>query len=487
MTVAAEKLAACNPNSFGMIISPDSTNEDLYVAQKFAREVIGSNNIDTSARRYHGGSFAEYLKLFSIGGTLDDLRRASVIVAIGLDTRYGRSVMGVELRQAMRRGALIVTIHPRRHSLSVIADIWLKPSSAVASLLKDLIALIAKPGVKVTASDAKDKLDKAAAIIRGSGSTVILVGSEFSHEVDSGDIWEAIGTLAKAAGARVLPLPAAGNLVGSIRMGTYPELLPGGGPISGIPFPWNSLVLDMVGGKLAVLYLIGEDPAPYRNMADFIISQNGYPSEDAGAADLVFPAALFTESEGTIYNQEGRLLGLHKCVDPPGNALPDWQILSRLATRMGKPGFDYATVEDVQAEITSVVTGFDDGHIEPLPTVTLVGVNIDPLQSRRVGDHSLAVSMVPDEHLFRGYPLSRWVGGMRIIQPVDVLYINPADADRLGIAHGGKAVVSADGFERVWSVIVDDTQSSGMARVSVDADEWERRHDLSIAIRKHNG
>ncbi|NMC42466.1 MAG: molybdopterin-dependent oxidoreductase, partial [candidate division Zixibacteria bacterium] len=375
MTLAAEKLATCKPESFGLIISPDSTNEDFYVAQKFVREAVGSNHIDTSARRYYGAGFVDYLKLFSIGGVLDDLRRASVVVAVGLDTRYGRSVMGVELRRALHRGALIVTIHPRRHNLSVIADIWLNPpSEAVLNSLEDLTALIDKPGARVTTPETKDKLDKAAAIIREADSTVILVGSEFTHDSDSGRIYATIGKLAKAAGARILPLPAAGNLVGSIRMGAYVELSPGGGP-KNKKATWSSLDLLSAGKKLDVLYLIGEDPAPYRAMADFIILQNSYPAENAQAADLVFPAAAFTESEGTTFNQEGRLLGIHKCVDPPGNALPDWQILSCLANRMGKTDFGYATVEDVQAEIGSVVKGFGDGRIEPLPIAPMAAAS----------------------------------------------------------------------------------------------------------------
>ncbi|MDD4051397.1 MAG: molybdopterin-dependent oxidoreductase [candidate division Zixibacteria bacterium] len=488
MALAAEKLATCTPDSFGLIISPDSTNEDFYVAQKFAREAIGSNQIDTTASSYYDGWFSEYLKLFSIGGTLEDLRRASVIVAVGLDTRYGRSVMGVELRQAMRRGALIVTIHPRRHNLSVIADVWLKPPwRGTPRLLNDLMTLINDPRHNVIVSDGADKLDKAAAILRGADSTVTLIGSEFTPDIDCDKIYAAVDELAKATHARILPLPAAGNLVGSIFMGAYRQLSPGGGPSDHMLDVHNMLHSTPSDDKTGGLYLIGVDPAPYRGTAEFIISQNSYPAENAQAADLVFPAAMFTEVDGTMYNQEKRLLNLHKCVDPPGDALPNWQIVSRLAARMGKAGFEYATVEDVQAEIPPIVKGAGDSLIKRNKIGVMTKKTLEEIRAKRARDGMPTFRISLDEHIFRGYPLSRWVGGMRIIQPVDTLYINPADAAQFGLADGEKAAVSVNGFERVWPVIIDDEQPSGEVRVAVNAAEWNMRYGLSITIRKHNG
>ena len=493
MSLAAERLAVCPPDKFAMVVSPNLNNEDLYVAQKFVRTAMGSNQIDTSARNYYGSGFDAYLKLFRSAGTFEDLRRASVIIGVGLDTRYGRSVMGVELRQAMHRGALIVTVHPRRHNLSVIADVWLNPTADTTSeLLHNLTGLTGKPGRKTSTTSAEtDKIEKAAAIIRESESTVILVGSEFTHHHDSGRIYAAIGKLAQAIGARIMPLPAAGNLVGSIRMGAYSEILPGGSPHPGGSKAWNSASLSATGKKLDVLYIIGEDPAPYRDMATFIIAQNSYPSESAVAADLVMPAAAFTETDGTLYNQEGQLLRVSKCVDPPGDALPDWQIISRLARRMDKKGFEESSLADLQVEISGIVEGFGDGRrIAELPVVSVasetIPAKVDAAQGNG-GDSAMTLRLSLEEHSYRGYPLSRWVGGMRTILPPDTVHVNPADAARAGIADRDHIVVSADGFQRIWPVILDDNQIPGEIGVTVSYDELDGGNGLAVSIRKKDG
>jgi len=101
--LTVERLSACSGEDFGMLVSPNCSNEDLYVAQKFARVVMGSHDIDTSSRTFYAASLNAYLNLTQMAVTLSDLRKASVILCLGLDTRFSRSVVGVELRKAIAR------------------------------------------------------------------------------------------------------------------------------------------------------------------------------------------------------------------------------------------------------------------------------------------------------------------------------------------------------------------------------------------------
>ncbi len=142
--LAAEKLAACPPDQFAMRVSLDCTNEDLYIAQKFTREVMRSPNIATRASEFYGPGFGPFAALLQHAGQLADLKKASAILSIGLDGRYGWSVATVELRRAVRRGARLVTCFPYEHSLSSFAELWLPlDGPALAETLQALVHLTA--------------------------------------------------------------------------------------------------------------------------------------------------------------------------------------------------------------------------------------------------------------------------------------------------------------------------------------------------------
>ncbi|MDM1295669.1 molybdopterin-dependent oxidoreductase [Sphingobacterium sp. N143] len=67
-------------------------------------------------------------------------------------------------------------------------------------------------------------------------------------------------------------------------------------------------------------------------------------------ADVILPAAAWAEKEGTMTNSERRISHLHKVIDPPGEALPDYEIFSKFAKKMGFKGFSYATAQDIYQE-----------------------------------------------------------------------------------------------------------------------------------------
>ncbi len=150
VAIAAEKLSQCPPENFAMLVSADATNEDLYIAQKFTRTVMGSHAIDTSSRTFYGPGFEAYLKLFEMAVPLTEVQNASAVVCVGLDTQFGRSTVGVEVRRALKEGAKLVSINSRHHNLDVIADKWLKPKfGAEADLLNSLVDLTSSTQAKV--------------------------------------------------------------------------------------------------------------------------------------------------------------------------------------------------------------------------------------------------------------------------------------------------------------------------------------------------
>lgn len=92
--------------------------------------------------------------------------------------------------------------------------------------------------------------------------------------------------------------------------------------------------------------------------ARFVVVQDiSRKSDTTHLADLILPAAGHLEKEGTMTNSERRISHLSKVVDPPGEALPDAEILCMFAREMGFPGFDYSSPAEIHAEHCALTKG----------------------------------------------------------------------------------------------------------------------------------
>ena len=90
-------------------------------------------------------------------------------------------------------------------------------------------------------------------------------------------------------------------------------------------------------------------------------------TETAALADVVFPASAFAETDGVCVNTERRVQRLRQAVPPPGEAKPDWWIISQLAQRLGFSGFDYTSAADVFNELcglSPIYAGLDWDRID---------------------------------------------------------------------------------------------------------------------------
>ncbi|MEW9580398.1 molybdopterin-dependent oxidoreductase [Paraburkholderia sp. DGU8] len=98
--------------------------------------------------------------------------------------------------------------------------------------------------------------------------------------------------------------------------------------------------------------------------AQLVIAQDAFlDTETNRYADVLLPGALWAEAEGVMINSERNLTLMQKGIEPPGAALPDWQIIARIACEMGfAHAFSYASAEEVFAELTRASnpkTGYD--------------------------------------------------------------------------------------------------------------------------------
>lgn len=117
------------PDAIGMLGSARATNEENYVTQKFARAVLGTNNIDCCARVCHAPTAAGMKLMLGTGAatnSFDDIEVARTILVCGANPTENHPIVGDRIHQAVHRGAELIVIDPRRIELSQHASLHLQ-------------------------------------------------------------------------------------------------------------------------------------------------------------------------------------------------------------------------------------------------------------------------------------------------------------------------------------------------------------------------
>ena len=257
------------PDSMGVLGSARATNEDNYLAQKFARTVIGTNNVDCCARVCHAPSAAGLKTMLGAGlatNSFDDIEVARTILVCGANPTEDHPIVGARIRRAARHGAHLIVIDPRRIELTEDATCHLaiRPGTNVA-LLNAMAHTIVTEGlcdrgfVEARVSGFEEfrrfietwppsraaeicQVDadaiRFAARTYASGSPAMSVhGLGLTEHVQGTDGVMALvnlalltGNLGKPGGG-VNPLRGQNNVQGAAHMGCDPGVLPGSTPI----------------------------------------------------------------------------------------------------------------------------------------------------------------------------------------------------------------------------------------------------------------
>jgi len=127
LDLVARKLNGYKGDCFAFLSSAKCSNEENYLAQKFARLVMQTNNVDHCARLCHASTVAALALAFGSGAmtnSIEELTDAGCIFIIGSNTSEQHPVIALKIKEAKRRGARIIVANPRWIDLCKIADVW---------------------------------------------------------------------------------------------------------------------------------------------------------------------------------------------------------------------------------------------------------------------------------------------------------------------------------------------------------------------------
>ena len=303
------------PGSIGILGSARGTNEEAYLAQKFARVVIGTNNVDCCARVCHTPTAAAMKLMIGTGAatnSYDDIETAQTILICGANATENHPIVGARIKQAALHGANLIVIDSRRIELAQFAAIHLQPRpgtnipllNALAYTIveeqlfdaqfanervsewdefREFIKPFAPEQVGSTCGVAADLVRQAARLYATSRPAMCFHGLGVTEHTQGTDGVMCLVNLALLTGnigkrgTGINPLRGQNNVQGAAHMGCDPGILTGSvslndaGPLfesvwnAPVPLDHGLNMLEMMdaaeAGKLKALWAIGYDVA----------------------------------------------------------------------------------------------------------------------------------------------------------------------------------------------------------------------------------
>ncbi|MGI4758313.1 MAG: molybdopterin-dependent oxidoreductase [Janthinobacterium lividum] len=337
-------------SSIGVVGGNRLTNEEAYLLQKFARSVLGTNNID----HHRTADYVTFAAALSVHrdrfASQHDNEKAPAILLVGGDPTNEAPLTAWNLRSNVRlnRARLYVANHAPiklRRQAKAFLEVAPYGYGAVANYLAGDEA--AGP----SAAQDNEGLSSFRDALKTEESLLILIGSELRGN----DLRKLIEFGLSLPNTKFALLSDYVNAHGAADMGLLPDMLPGYQPLQGSHDFGNEYGdrfsntpgLDMVGmfdaaqsGNLRALYVVNANPVarysvdPSALAKTFVVVHDMFLTETARLADVIFPSANLYEKSGSVTNSYGDLQLVKKASDRAG-VRTDLELIVRVADKVG--------------------------------------------------------------------------------------------------------------------------------------------------------
>ncbi|MDA8712025.1 NADH-quinone oxidoreductase subunit NuoG [Alphaproteobacteria bacterium] len=248
------------------------------------------------------GPRGNYIFNASIAG----IEEADALLLIGSNPRLEAPVLNARIRKRYLMGDFPIAAIGEAVDLTYKAEFI----GAGADTLADLLA--GKQSFADTLKNAKNPM--------------ILIGQGALTRDDGAAVLAAAIELAAKTGASFNMLHTAAARVAGLDLGLVPG--EGGNDVVGIQDAAQS-------GAIENVILYGADEIAGASLGDaFVIYIGSHGDRGAHRADVILPAAAYTEKQATYVNTEGRAQMTEQAATPPGEAREDWKIFRALSARL---------------------------------------------------------------------------------------------------------------------------------------------------------
>jgi NADH-quinone oxidoreductase subunit G len=478
-------------NALGVLVSPNSTMEEGFLAKKLAQG-LGCGNVDHRLRQSDFRLDGKFMGTPWLGCNIPDLQNMDRVLVIGGNLRNEHPLLAHRLRHAVKAGGELSLLNPidddplipvkyksicaSNSMVNKLAQI-LKAMSGLQKLSLCLPPSLSSLLGEVTVEPVAQAIAESLA---GYGKDVCLVsprsgvflGNIAQHHPRYAEIYSLTEAIASLCGATFGILAEGADSVGLDLAAVLPE--------SGALNARSMLESPRQGYLLVNIepeFDCGNAAQAKAALAsaEAVVALTAYKSATLDSAEVLLPIAPFTETSGTFMSMEGRVQSFAAAVKPLGECRPAWKVLRVLGNVLGLGGFDYDSTEEVHRDIfggqkpSRVVWNHLNNNLRELVEVSIAPAAENSLE--RVGEVPLYQS---DAIVRRSPPLQK----IKTASAPVAAGLNPADLEKLGLADGAEAVVRQNGGSVRLKVQADSRVAPGCVRVLAARAETAALGDL---------
>jgi len=451
--------------AIGALATPHCTLEELYLLQRLMR-AMGSGSVDFRLRQSDFSLDAQLAGAPWLGMAIAEVGRLDRVLVVGSQLRKDHPLLAQRLRQAARKGTQVSVVHAlddeqliALHERLIVAPA--RMAEALAQVLKAAgrqSGALLDPQISraLEAVSVSPQAQRIAESLMSGANCAVLLGNLAQHHPQSSVLHQLGLALASSCGARFGFLGEAANSVGGYFAGAVPFGSPAGlNAAQMLAHPMRAYVLmhaevdlDAHDCHRAVSAMRG---------ADFVVALSAYRHRAIEYADALLPIAPFTETAGSFISTEGRLQAFNAVVRPLGETRPAWKVLRVLGNLVGAPGFDFASAEEVRAQLLREVD-----LSAQLSNLIAASPQIQALTSSVAGVQRIADVPIyfADALVRRAQSLQRTADAA-----APVASMSGALLVRLGLRQADQVHISAEGGEAVLEVRRDDRIPADCVRI----------------------
>ncbi len=385
-------IALHGPESVAILCSPHCSNEEAFLLSLLSSRVLQTTNLCCNTGMDMGvliDGMRETLGWNGSRHTFHDIEGAGSLLIIGTNPPASAPLLSYTIKRAVRNNrAHLIVIDPIENKLCRQASVWLRPkpatdemvlSSLLGAIMQELSGKNSIPGElkeirrlyqQVSPEDFEKTtgipfghIKEAARLFCAAEKKVIAFGNGIIQQPRGKNLVRMICTMSclieQLTNREVILFPVLkqSNAVGCMHLGLLETKTP------------ETVFQEILAGHIKGLWIIGDDPAVNLPGAQQVLAAldklallvvaDSFLSRSAQKAHIVLPVASFAENAGSITNMENRVQFMRPAINPIGESLPGWVIITQLANKLGA-GLNFGSPVEILENIKTQVPAYAD-------------------------------------------------------------------------------------------------------------------------------